>query len=81
MVDSFVVLAWTAIFCAKFSFLALFRLLIVAVTGRIKTYFWFVVGSTALTWVFVVVEPFILCPYFNEQAGMAFFAGCYSELN
>lgn len=65
VIDSFLALAWTTTFSIKFSFLALFRLLIGGTHHKLRTYFWFVVAFTSLTWMFLVSETFILCPYFG----------------
>ncbi|MCJ1252195.1 hypothetical protein MMC30_009442, partial [Trapelia coarctata] len=67
IVDTFLALAWTTTFCVKFSFLALFRLLIHRVSGPITIYYWCVVGFTTITWAFIVSESFILCPYFGLE--------------
>jgi len=32
---------------------------------NIYVYFWVVVGITVLSWMVVLVEPFIVCPYFG----------------
>ncbi|KAF2837383.1 hypothetical protein M501DRAFT_1059372 [Patellaria atrata CBS 101060] len=55
-------LLWTATFSVKLSFLAFFRRLIQSV-NRIHQYYWFVVGLTIISWVFVIGEPHILCPH------------------
>lgn len=67
VVDSFLALAWTAIFSVKFCFLALFRLLIRQVSKKLTVYYWCVVGFTVTTWAFLVSEGFILCPYFGAE--------------
>ncbi|KAF4544400.1 Integral membrane protein [Lasiodiplodia theobromae] len=61
----FVDTSWTAIFCVKFSFLALFRVLIKNVSTHLSRYFWCVVVITAVTWAFLVSEAFILCSKFG----------------
>ncbi len=58
---SFLCLIWTVIFAVKFSFLALFRLLIQRLPMPIIRYFWITVGVTVASWIFVVVEPFVFC--------------------
>lgn len=70
IVDAFLALAWTTTFGVKFSFLALFRLLIRRVSGPIAIYYWCVVGFTTITWAFIISESFILCPYFGLDTGM-----------
>ncbi|KAK8109028.1 hypothetical protein PG984_014829 [Apiospora sp. TS-2023a] len=65
--SSFLILAWTTTFFVKFSFLAFFRELVHRVTS-IQCYYWSVVGFTVLSWMFLVAEPFILCPYFGSAA-------------
>jgi hypothetical protein len=67
-IDSFLALAWTAIFFVKFSFLALFRVLIKHISKKISIYFWVMVGYCILTWMFLVSEAFIVCPYFGAES-------------
>ncbi|OJD32393.1 uncharacterized protein BKCO1_3800015 [Diplodia corticola] len=64
----FVDTSWTAIFCVKFSFLALFRVLIKNVSTHLSRYFWCVVVITAVTWAFLVAETFILCAHFGWES-------------
>lgn len=61
----FVDMSWTAIFCVKFSFLALFHVLIKNVSAHLSRYFWCVVAITVVTWGFLVAETFILCAHFG----------------
>lgn len=70
VVSSLVILSWTATYAVKFSFLVLFRHLIKRLSKRITTYYWIVVGFTSLSWAYVVVEPFILCPVFGLSSSM-----------
>ncbi len=65
IVDALAGLTWTTTFFVKFSFLALFRLLIRRVSKRITIYYWIVVVFTALLWALMVCEPFIFCPTFG----------------
>lgn len=67
ILDSFLCVMWTSIFAVKLTFLALFRLLIRRVSEIITRYYWIVVATTIVTWMFLVVEPFILCPYFKPE--------------
>lgn len=64
---AYLILLWTATFAVKFSFLAFFRQLVRSVE-RIQVYYWVVVGFTALTWMFVVAQPFILCHHFGAES-------------
>lgn len=66
-VHAYLAFIWTTIFAVKFSFLAFFWHLIDRVTG-IHTYYWIVVVTTAISWPFLVVEPFILCHEFGPNA-------------
>lgn len=70
IVSSLVVLSWTATYAVKFSYLALFRHLISRVSKRITVYYWIVTGFTSLSWAYVAVEPFILCPVFGLSSSM-----------
>lgn len=63
----FLALAWTTTFLVKFSFLAFFRQLIRNVAS-IEYYYWFVVGLTVVSWMFLVPEAFILCSNFGIDA-------------
>ena len=67
-IDAFLALTWTCTFSVKFSFLALFRLLIRRLSRVITVYYWCVVGFCILTWMFLIGEAFILCPYFGLQS-------------
>lgn len=67
MINSFVFLTWTVVISAKFSFLALFRLLIQRISWKITFYYWFVVVFTGFTWIYMVSEAFIICPAFGAQ--------------
>ena len=68
LMDSFLFLSWTTVVSVKFSFLALFRLLIRRVSKKLTAYYWFVVVFTALTWAFLVNEAFIACSVFGLNA-------------
>lgn len=57
-------LIWTTIFAVKFSFLIFFKKLIERVT-KIHTYYWIVIVITVISWLFTLVEPFIICPHFG----------------
>jgi hypothetical protein len=67
--DVFLCTIWTCTFAIKGSFLALFRKLIQGVSKNLDRYYWFVVVYTFICWVFMVVEPFVLCPYFGTEGG------------
>lgn len=62
-------LAWTTIVCVKFSFLALFRLLIRNLSKRIVIYFWFVVGCTLLAWLYMVTVDWLICRHTGAGPG------------
>lgn len=74
VVSSLVVLSWTATYAVKLSFLALFRHLISRLSRKITIYYWIIVGFTLLSWAYVVVEPFILCPVFGLSSSMRRFS-------
>lgn len=67
ILESFLCIMWTSIFAVKLSFLALFRILIRRVSKVITRYYWIVVTTTIVTWMFLVGEPFIICPYINRE--------------
>lgn len=68
VVNSFFCLAWATIVCVKFSFLALFKLLIRRISRTIGIYYWVVVVFTVLAGIFLVSEAFILCSHFGPSA-------------
>lgn len=68
VVNSFFCLAWATIVCVKFSFLALFRLLIRRISRKIGIYYWVVVVVTVLSGMFLVSEAFIMCSHFGTSA-------------
>lgn len=67
IIDSFLALIWTTTFAVKLSFLIFFKQLIERVSRKITIYYWVVVVFTILTWMFLVSEAFILCPYFGLE--------------
>lgn len=69
ILDFYLALAWTTTYCVKFSFLALFRLLIGRISNWVTIYFRFAVVATVLTAAFVLTQPFIICPHFGLAAG------------
>lgn len=81
VVSSLVVLSWTATYAVKFSFLALFKQLISRLSKKITIYFWIIVGFTLLSWAYIVVEPFILCPVFGLSSSMMPFSVSISLAN
>lgn len=68
LVHAFLALSWTSIFAVKFSFLVFFRKLIDRVT-KIHTFYWMVVIITLLSWLFMVVEPLMLCHHPSKAFG------------
>ena len=73
--DIFLATIWTTTFAVKFSFLAFFEQLTKRVFA-IRTYLWTVVGITFVSWLFLVSEPFILCPYFGMEASRVLHISC-----
>lgn len=61
-------LTWTTIFAVKISFLIFFKKLINRVT-KILTYYWIVSIITLLSWLFNVLEPFVMCKDLNQTVG------------
>lgn len=62
VMQAFLCMSWSAIFCVKFSFLALFKVLIRRLSRRLTIYYWVVVGVTIMTWMLLASDIFILCP-------------------
>ncbi|KAF4634133.1 hypothetical protein G7Y89_g3982 [Cudoniella acicularis] len=76
IIDAFLLTIWTCTFAVKASFLSLFWTLIQGISKRVNNYYWCVVGYTVTTWLFLIAEPFILCPHFGANG-----AKCYPEDN
>lgn len=72
----FSILTSTTLFAVKFSFLFLFKNLIRNVRNM-KIYWWIVILTTGATWLFVIVEFFLLCPNLSFQCLNTF---TYSKL-
>ena len=68
ILDSFLILVWASIFSVKFSFLALFHMLIRRVSTALTTYYWVIVGACLVFWIFLTSEIFIVCPYFGVES-------------
>lgn len=62
-------LTWTTIYCAKFSFIALFRKLIRRTSKRITIYVRFVATCTFVSWMIAASRTFIVCHYFGPESG------------
>lgn len=62
VMQAFLFMAWTAIFCVKFSFLALFKVLIRRLSRRLTIYYWTIVVVTILTWALLASDIFVICP-------------------
>lgn len=67
-------LTWTATFAVKFSFLVMFWHLIQRVSKWLTRYYWAVVATCVISWMFVICEPFILCQYFGLDTGWVLFS-------
>lgn len=80
IINYFLFLTWTVVISVKFSFLALFKLLIQRISWKVTFYYWFVVAFTVITWIYMVSEAFIICPAFgvhfsaNSLSKRGFFA-------
>lgn len=68
VLHAFFALTWTAIYSVKISFLVFFKKLIQGVS-KIQTFFWTVGVIITLSWIFVVVEPVIICQHPNQSFG------------
>lgn len=69
----FLALAWTTIFAVKGCFLAFMRPLVWHISRAVNWYYWFIVVFCAVSWAFVVADPFIICPYFGWEGSQCLF--------
>jgi hypothetical protein len=63
----------TTTFAAKVFFLVFMHPLVWHISRVNKWYYWFVFGFYVASWMFVIVDPFIICPYFGADASESFF--------
>lgn len=64
----FLALIWTTTFAVKGCFLAFMRPLVWPISRAMNWYYWFMVGFCTVSWMFVVADPFIICPYFGVDS-------------
>lgn len=64
----FLSMIWTTTFAVKGCFLAFMHPLVWHISRKVKWYFWSVVAFCLISWMFVIVDPFIICPYFGTDA-------------
>ncbi|KAK7753017.1 hypothetical protein SLS62_004966 [Diatrype stigma] len=64
----FLAMIWTTTFAVKGCFLAFMRPLVWHISRAVNRYYWFIVVFCVMSWAFVMVDPFIICPYFGEDA-------------
>ena len=77
--DVFIILSWTAEFMVKISLLLFFRLLVKRLK-RLTLYVRFVLGYTTVVWAYLVVESFIICPYFGYKYLSKFATGLIGQI-
>ncbi|KAI0171236.1 hypothetical protein BJ166DRAFT_217121 [Pestalotiopsis sp. NC0098] len=68
----FLALVWTTTFAVKGCFLAFMRPLVWNISRTVNWYYWFIVIFCVISWAFVIVDPFIICPYFGLDAVQCF---------
>ena len=76
ILDSYLAVVWTTTFSVKFSFLIFFKRFIDRVSRRMTIYLWTVAVLTVFSWMFIIIEPFIVCPHFGFDAG-EYFLSCF----
>lgn len=72
-------LIWTTTFAVKGCFLAFMRPLVWHISRAVNWYYWFIVVFCALSWAYVVADPFIICPYFGADAIQCFISTVNGE--
>lgn len=66
---------WTAIFMVKFCYFAFFRTLLLSMPRTWIRYYWTTVVSTIVSWLYLVLQQLITCPYFGTSASkLTFYA-------
>lgn len=76
---AFFALTWTAIYAVKISFLVFFKKLIKNVI-KIHTYYWIVGVITLISWIFVVLEPLVICQHPNQSFGTSYIQSLFDCL-
>lgn len=64
----FLAVIWTTTFAVKGCFLSFMRPLVWHISRTVNWYYWFIVVFCAISWAYVVAEPFIICPYFGPES-------------
>lgn len=78
---------WTAIFMVKFCYFAFFRTLLLSMPRMWIQYYWTAVVFTTVSWLYLILQQLITCPYFGTSAGKLYCLGrsiktneCYSQV-
>jgi hypothetical protein len=65
---SYMTFLWTAIFMVKFCYFAFFRTLLQSMPRAWIRYYWIMVVFTTISWLYLILQQLILCPYFGTSA-------------
>ncbi|KAF2742644.1 hypothetical protein M011DRAFT_529752 [Sporormia fimetaria CBS 119925] len=68
----FAAMNWTSVYLVKFAFMAFFRPLVFGSSRRLKQYYWAIIGILAVSWVYTIINPFIICPHFGIEASKCY---------
>lgn len=60
---------WTAVYMVKYAFQYFFYTLIYAMSKGIIRLYWTTVGVVTVSWLYTIVNPIIVCPYFGAETG------------
>ena len=65
---SFSALNWTAVYTVKLTFMYFFHVLILGLSQRITRLYWTTLCIQVISWIYTVVNPFIICGHFGASA-------------
>lgn len=64
---------WTTIFMVKFCYFAFFRTLLISMPRAWTRYYWTAVIFTTISWLYLILQQLITCPYFGTSASKLMF--------
>jgi hypothetical protein len=65
---SYITFLWTAIFMVKLCYFAFFHTLIQLTPKPLIRYYWTAVVVTVISWVYLILQQLIVCPYFGSSS-------------
>ncbi|KAI1212617.1 uncharacterized protein F4807DRAFT_413761 [Annulohypoxylon truncatum] len=68
----YITFLWTTIFMVKLCYCAFFRILLQSMPKALIRYYWITVVATVVSWMYLVLQQLIVCPYFGSNSFKCF---------